>query len=431
MGNLNTKKFKRRDGVEGQGKEVLIYAKKMGLKASELNRFYHEFAKLEGDSGFIDLEEFYMQHGVPMKPFTNFLMRQFEITKTGRLYFLQFMVTLWNILTADDDALASFVFAVFNPEHCDSLDVVQAKFIIKAMWDFNPPPEIVKTMDRLNENVDGVITTSEFILCCQYCKSMFYPIHAIRSKIQRKLIYPRIWRELSVRRKRMFPPTMTIFEIIDWWDQDFILANVSWLEMQPTTPKEEIDAINEIRLQKIERDRLPLELPEHLLTAEDKRKLGRERKLQSKGKTTIPKKKKKEKKENARVFGTSVGLGALVNENVYSKSRYKTGRPVGKESHDVVLNADGEEDFATLVWRSIDSTLEDLRIEAEGDESDGDEEEVVDFEYDDNCDDFSDVEEAVYANSLTKSIIMGQNMAEGKDTGWLSESNRKWKTNKE
>jgi len=437
MGQINTKKFKRRDNIEGQGKDVLIYAKKMGLKASELNRFYHEFAKLEGASGFIDLEEFYMQHGVAMKPFTNFLMRQFEITKTGRLYFLQFMVTMWNLLTADDDALAAFLFAVFNPNQSDSLDSIQAKFIIKALWDFNPPAEVLKALDRLSENVDGVVTNYEFLLCCQYCKSMFYPIHTIRNKIQKKLIYPRIWRELALRRKKMFPPTKTIFEIIEWWDQDFISANISWLERQDTTPQEEVDIYNDVQAKKLERDRLPLELPDHLLTAEDKRLLGRERKLQSKGKATkskhkIGRRKGGESKSQPRSgFGKAVGLGALVNENVYTKSRYKQGRPVGQESQDVrmVLNENGEEveDFATLVWRSIESTLEDLAIEARGDDSE-DEEEHIEYEYDDDCDDFSDVEEAVYANSITKSIIAGQNKAEGKDSEeWLS---RDWRANK-
>lgn len=341
MGAFASKRFKRRDDVQGQGKDVLIKAKKLRLRRGELNRLYHEFNKLEGTSGFIDLQEFYIQHNLPTSILLDFLMRQFDLLKSGRLYFIQYLVTVWNLMTLNDEATASFMFAVFNPSRSTALDIIEIKYIIKLIFDFKVPSNIQKIMKKLDDNIDGVITLGEFILFIKCHPSILNPIREIRKKIQANLVHPYFWRVQTRRRHELFDLSMNIYSIIGWYDENSIVQNLEWLAEENRVPRSEVQAWRQYKIKVDELALEPLNLPYELLNDEEKDDLpfgGEGWKPQW---STKMKGLNMNNDQKSNAFGNGFGLEILKNAtaNKYPKSRYFSGtRP------DDISNIDDEYD---------------------------------------------------------------------------------------
>lgn len=117
MGVFGSKQFIRNDKVEGQGKSVMLLAKKFKLSAYELDRIYHEFCKYEDpDSHLAEIKFIFDSCKLPYRLFDSILFQMFDKTKCGYLNFQEYVIAMYGLLSSDDDGLANLCFTLFDTE---------------------------------------------------------------------------------------------------------------------------------------------------------------------------------------------------------------------------------------------------------------------------------------------------------------------------
>lgn len=115
MGAFATKHFLRNDGIDGQGKEVLIFCKRIHLANNELDRIFHEFKKFEDPESFkLDTKAMFSRYKIPCRVFERILFQIYDHEKSGHLSFLEYLVIVWGFLTCDDENLAHLCFSLFD-----------------------------------------------------------------------------------------------------------------------------------------------------------------------------------------------------------------------------------------------------------------------------------------------------------------------------
>jgi hypothetical protein len=126
MGNLNVVPFIRNDNIDGQGKSLLLAAKKTHIKNSELDRLYEVFKKITGPTvEYCDVHELLLgygnatffesvlghrfeSHGI----FKSYLFEQY--CSNGVMTFERFVISLWALLSTTNDLLAAYCFNMFD-----------------------------------------------------------------------------------------------------------------------------------------------------------------------------------------------------------------------------------------------------------------------------------------------------------------------------
>jgi hypothetical protein len=117
MGNFGSQQFIRNDEIVGQGKQVLIYAKKMRLTNKELDRLYHEFSKFENPkTNLAEISRIFQYCSCEYSVFSIILYQIFDKTKSGFLNFMEYIIINWFFLTCNDDDFAILCFNLFDTE---------------------------------------------------------------------------------------------------------------------------------------------------------------------------------------------------------------------------------------------------------------------------------------------------------------------------
>lgn len=103
--------------IVGQGKEVLNMSKLLNLKNIDLDKIFHEFAKYEDPkTNLVDLRAIFQRNRLQYDVVAKLFFQVLDKSKSEHLDFLQFLVTFWAFLSADENGLASFVFSQFDSE---------------------------------------------------------------------------------------------------------------------------------------------------------------------------------------------------------------------------------------------------------------------------------------------------------------------------
>jgi hypothetical protein len=110
-----THAFVRNDDIEGQGRDLLLFAQRIKLGKRELDRIYHEFVKLENPlTHHVEIEDIFTRSKTKMSLIDSLIFQFFDIEKSARLNFLEFLVIIWCFLAARDDDLAFLCFTIFD-----------------------------------------------------------------------------------------------------------------------------------------------------------------------------------------------------------------------------------------------------------------------------------------------------------------------------
>lgn len=115
MGVFATKPFERNEEIEGQGKSVLLLAKRLMITKYELDRIYHEFRKNEDPkTNLVDIAGLFIKFRLPYTVYFSVLFQLYDINKTGMFNFQEYLVMMWAFLSASDDNLSSMSFNLFD-----------------------------------------------------------------------------------------------------------------------------------------------------------------------------------------------------------------------------------------------------------------------------------------------------------------------------
>lgn len=230
--------FVRNDEIEGQGKIVLIVGRNLHIKNYDLDRLYHEFSKhFQSKTDVkVSIEKFFQNYKVKNTIFSNFFFMLYDKTKCGEMDFCHFLLTMWSLMTSNQDHLASLVFALFDTERFGSLDISEINFVINLIWDFKAPSEVTMVLKHLNKNADSIVTVAEFALLVRHYAFLLNPVYELRESFLKKVIFKRFWEELAEKRLEEFS-YKGLFEIVDVIDPSFVIAALEYLVIQPSTPK--------------------------------------------------------------------------------------------------------------------------------------------------------------------------------------------------
>jgi hypothetical protein len=115
MGAFATKRFLRNDFIDGQGKEVLVFCKRIHLANNELDRIFHEYKKFEDPNTHkIEIKAVYSRYRVQYTAFDRILFQIYDVEKSGYLTFLEYLVIVWGFLSCDEENLAYLTFSFFD-----------------------------------------------------------------------------------------------------------------------------------------------------------------------------------------------------------------------------------------------------------------------------------------------------------------------------
>lgn len=115
MGLMKSTQFKRNDDIPGQGKALLLMAKKLGLRTNEVNRLYVEFLKHQRPGTHeVDLPTLLSNIRMGGTLILSVIYNLFDEDKSSSLNFMEFMIILWGLLSSDDESIARLCFGLFD-----------------------------------------------------------------------------------------------------------------------------------------------------------------------------------------------------------------------------------------------------------------------------------------------------------------------------
>lgn len=109
------KPFIRNDHIEGQGKSVLVFAKHVNMRISEVDRMFYEFEKFESKATHTaDIPSIFGQTSLKYSLFDSVLFQIFDKSKCGKFKFVDYLIFMWVLLSATHDHLAQLCFDSFD-----------------------------------------------------------------------------------------------------------------------------------------------------------------------------------------------------------------------------------------------------------------------------------------------------------------------------
>lgn len=206
-------KFERNDKVPGQGLQVLVDAKALKIKATQLDRIYHEFHKLSGDEALVEYDGFLSFLEVDDCPWCDILFKMMDTNKDGEFNFWEYMICCWNFLATSDDNLPATMFTLFDIDGHGVLEVFEVKYLLQLVYVFKPPIFARWAIEKLDLNEEGLVTIAEFVLLCRHHPVLMTPIVAMRKQMRKRVVHSRFWREVARLRAREFG-SHSIFDIL-------------------------------------------------------------------------------------------------------------------------------------------------------------------------------------------------------------------------
>lgn len=222
MGGLQSHQvFVKKDDIPGQGKEVLLAARSVGLKQRQLDRLYYEFCRFEDVENYkMDVDSFCASFRLEYVPFLDLVFQLFDGRKTRDLYFNEYLLSCWSFLSVSDgDALATHCFQLFDLECANVLAVFEIKYLVNLVHKFRPTWQAASALKKLDKNEDGFVTLAEFVLLYRHFPAILRPVVVIRDKMRRKIAFTRFWKEIAAHRLHEFS-TRSALNILGKTDGD-------------------------------------------------------------------------------------------------------------------------------------------------------------------------------------------------------------------
>lgn len=214
MGSFHFKPFSRNDAIEGQGKEVLLFAKAMRINNYELDRMYHEFRRLEDpETHLVEISSIFAQcKKIKYRLFDQLVYQLFDDHKSGKLNFVDYVTIQWGFLTTDETMMAILCFSMFDFEKTQCLDITEVRYLINVLWDFNPSRSTMYALQKLDANVDCAVSLQEFVLLCKYHPEILEPLRRTKAEIRKAIVFTRFWTDMLRKRIKSFG-NQTIFDL--------------------------------------------------------------------------------------------------------------------------------------------------------------------------------------------------------------------------
>jgi Ca2+-binding EF-hand superfamily protein len=105
------------------------------ITAKDLSEFHDMFVLLDSNKNdLIEVDEFMKHLDITRTPFAYRIFRVMDEDSSGAVSFREFVMSIWNICTLDNDAFEHFIFDLFDKDCTEFLPVEDVRRILHEVY---------------------------------------------------------------------------------------------------------------------------------------------------------------------------------------------------------------------------------------------------------------------------------------------------------
>ena len=177
----------------------------IGLTKSEINKLYKTFLAIDQDcSCYLYPSELFSYLRMEPNELNKRIFSAFDLDKSGKLNFLEYVCAMWNFLSMDPGYLGSFAFSVFDDDGSKLLDFREIKQLVEMIQH-----KKYETNDGVRRLVDDLKDISHQITIDQFAKfsrenpSMCAPLVSLQFILRKRVVGDSFWTNLAERRYKV------------------------------------------------------------------------------------------------------------------------------------------------------------------------------------------------------------------------------------
>jgi len=210
-----------------QPRQYMAEFKALGLSESEVEKFFDVFVDIDKDvSGEASFGEMFGYLEIPQSRFASRVLRAFDLDRSGKIDFCEFVVSLWNLCTARHGQLAHFTWDLYVDEsQCgvpDCLGPYELRQMVKELhskdYDTANPlkpfelllwkelnaflgTELYSSMDSRRDGLPNV-TRERFANFASSHSALLYPCFRIQTYLQRVCLGELFWERVGAQSQK-------------------------------------------------------------------------------------------------------------------------------------------------------------------------------------------------------------------------------------
>lgn len=180
------------------------------IRTDDVARLHEQFEDIDQDgSSRISLEEFFAWSGLRKSVFGKRVFSLFDDDGSGELDFREFVVSLWNYLTADKLSLISFAFDVYDADRSGTIDTTEFGSMLKEVYGekMKTNSHAIKIQEKI-KNFSGIspgqVSKHEFVSFCRTHPALLFPTFQIQKSLQQSVCGEHFWDRLGRARVNDF-----------------------------------------------------------------------------------------------------------------------------------------------------------------------------------------------------------------------------------
>jgi Ca2+-binding EF-hand superfamily protein len=206
MGGGISSSFSPDESQSGQTNIDLSIGLELGYSRKDIAKLFKFYRLLDiHKSGIITSHAISQSLDLVNLKFAGVVMKLFDVKGNNKINFIDFIVTIWNILTTEESHLATFTFNLLDVQGNGKLLLHEIMHIIEKMLDFPlETKSLVKDLFiRLNDT-DGVITVESFKQAAEEFPFLLNLVYCMCAKLKVKSLGKERSSELLVAREAIY-----------------------------------------------------------------------------------------------------------------------------------------------------------------------------------------------------------------------------------
>lgn len=174
------------------------------LTRSEIRRLYDLFRKIDMDrSGSIDIVEMLTFLDIENTSFNHRVFSVFDMNKSGRVDFREFVLSLWNYCTLGNATLDIFTFDLYDKDRSGVLSGPEIEVIIRDLYGkhYAENPKAKSILHELKQiEKHDTFNVEKFAEFAKYHQGLLFPAFQLQHMLQGKILGHSFWGKCSNRR---------------------------------------------------------------------------------------------------------------------------------------------------------------------------------------------------------------------------------------
>jgi hypothetical protein len=224
--------FVPNNAIIGQTFRVIEIFRLLGLRPSHVDLMYMHFSRNHPDeNGFVKISDLLESYDIIETPFIHAIF-QCHGTSTskvvdGSLSFDVWVITLYNLLTLNEDDISNFLFFILDLRGQQVFTKQEIQYFFRCIWGeyrYTTSKFIETNIERMPFNAKDEITTQSIIYFLDESPILMLPIYQLQETLRKKIGRDSFWNGIAKRRNKVYPGKI-IFDICNDSINDSCIIN--------------------------------------------------------------------------------------------------------------------------------------------------------------------------------------------------------------